>query len=169
MRKLKGLDEGKLYAMKVLEKVKVMQKKKTTEHTRTEREVLEKIIDSPFLAKMYYAFQTPEKLYLVLGFEQGGELFTHLYKSEHFSEAQVRFYIAEIIVALEQLHQVTINFEIVMNISYYCVEFVSKSRIYLKLSNSFKIVQFFLIASSHLSRYKARKHSVGRWRSHSHH
>lgn len=95
--------------MKVLEKVKVMQKKKTTEHTRTEREVLEKIIDCPFLAKMYYAFQTTEKLYLVLGFEQGGELFTHLYKSEHFTEVQVRFYIAEIIVALEQLHKVSSN------------------------------------------------------------
>jgi ribosomal protein S6 kinase alpha-5 len=107
VKKLKGTDEGILYAMKVLEKVKVMQKKKTTEHTRTEREVLEKIIDCPFLAKMYYAFQTPEKLYLVLGFEQGGELFTHLYKSEHFTEAQVRFYIAEIIVALEQLHKVS--------------------------------------------------------------
>lgn len=109
VKKLKGADEGKLYAMKVLEKVKVMQKKKTTEHTRTEREVLEKIIDCPFLAKMFYAFQTPEKLYLVLGFEQGGELFTHLYKSEHFTEAQVRFYIAEIIVALEQLHKVNLK------------------------------------------------------------
>lgn len=107
VKKLKGEDEGNLYAMKVLEKVKVMQKKKTTEHTRTEREVLEKIINCPFLAKMYYAFQTPDKLYLVLGFEQGGELFTHLYKSEHFDETQVRFYIAEIIVALEQLHKVS--------------------------------------------------------------
>lgn len=55
---------------------------------------------------MYYAFQTAEKLYLVLGFEQGGELFTHLYKSEHFTEPQVQFYIAEIIIALEQLHKV---------------------------------------------------------------
>ena len=109
MRKLTGLDKGKLYAMKVLEKVKVMQKKKTTEHTRTEREVLEKITGCPFLAKMFYAFQTPEKLYLVLGFEQGGELFTHLYKLERFSEDQVRFYIAEIIVALEQLHKVKIE------------------------------------------------------------
>lgn len=59
---------------------------------------------------MYYAFQTAEKLYLVLGFEQGGELFTHLYKSEHFTEEQVQFYIAEIIVALEQLHKVSDTF-----------------------------------------------------------
>jgi serine/threonine protein kinase len=68
--------------------------------------VLEKIRGCPFLATMYYAFQTTEKLYLVLGFEQGGELFTHLYKSEHFTEQQVQFYIAEIIIALEQLHKV---------------------------------------------------------------
>lgn len=39
-------------------------------------------------------------------FIQGGELFSHLYKTEYFPENQVRFYIAEIIVALEQLHQV---------------------------------------------------------------
>lgn len=55
---------------------------------------------------MHYAFQTADKLYLVLEFYQGGELFTHLYKLEKFVEEQVRFYIAEIIVALEQLHSV---------------------------------------------------------------
>jgi ribosomal protein S6 kinase alpha-5 len=54
---------------------------------------------------MRYAFQTPEKLYLVLDFYQGGELFTHLENSHNFEENQVRFYIAEIIVALEQLHK----------------------------------------------------------------
>lgn len=69
--------------------------------------MLEKVIDCPFLATLQYAFQTPEKLYLVLDFYQGGELFTHLYKSEHFTEVEVRFYIAEIILALEQLHKVS--------------------------------------------------------------
>lgn len=58
---------------------------------------------------MYYAFQTVDKLYLVLEFYQGGELFTHLYKKDNFEEAQVRFYIAEIIVALEQLHKVRLE------------------------------------------------------------
>jgi len=70
---------------------------------------LEKVIDCPFLATLFYAFQTPEKLYLVMEFVQGGELFSHLYKTENFAESQVRFYIAEIIVALEQLHQVNKN------------------------------------------------------------
>lgn len=110
VEKLDGIDKGQLYAMKVLEKNKVTQKKKTTEHTRTEREVLEKVIDCPFLATLYYAFQTAEKLYLVMEFVQGGELFSHLYKSENFTEDQVRFYIAEIIVALEQLHNVRKHF-----------------------------------------------------------
>jgi len=107
VRKKDGIDKGHLYAMKVLEKIKVTAKKKTIEHTRTEREVLEKVSDCPFLATMHYAFQTPEKLYLVLEFVQGGELFTHLSNSEHFTEIQVRFYIAEIILALEQLHEVS--------------------------------------------------------------
>lgn len=56
---------------------------------------------------MHYAFQTPQKLYIVLEFVQGGELFTHLYNSEHFNESQVRFYIAELILALEELHKVS--------------------------------------------------------------
>lgn len=38
----------------------------------------------------------------------GGELFTHLYQREHFNEDEVRIYIAEIILALEQLHKVRI-------------------------------------------------------------
>ncbi|CAG9801084.1 unnamed protein product [Chironomus riparius] len=108
VEKIGGVDNGQLYAMKVLEKSKVTLKKKTTEHTRTEREVLEKVIDCPFLATLFYAFQTPEKLYLVMEFVQGGELFSHLYKTENFAESQVRFYIAEIIVALEQLHEYNI-------------------------------------------------------------
>lgn len=107
VKKKDGFDKGELYAMKVLEKTKVTTKIKTTEHTKTEREVLEKVIDCPFLAKMFYAFQTPQKLYLVLEFAQGGELFTHLWKAESFPEPDVRFYIAEIIVAIEQLHTVS--------------------------------------------------------------
>ncbi len=42
VEKLDGVDKGQVYAMKVLEKVKVTQKEKTTEHTRTEREVRKK-------------------------------------------------------------------------------------------------------------------------------
>lgn len=67
MRKKGGKDDGNLYAMKVLKKTNIVQKMKTAEHTKTERQVLEAIGRSPFLVGMYYAFQTESKLYLILG------------------------------------------------------------------------------------------------------
>lgn len=108
VRKLGGTDNNKLYAMKVLKKATICQKKKTAEHTKTERQVLESIKRSPFLVTMHYAFQTESKLHLILDYVSGGELFTHLYNKEHFTEDEVRIYIAEIIVALEQLHKLGI-------------------------------------------------------------
>uniref|UniRef100_A0A1B0CVY9 Protein kinase domain-containing protein n=1 Tax=Lutzomyia longipalpis TaxID=7200 RepID=A0A1B0CVY9_LUTLO len=91
--------------MKVLKKSNLIQKKKTAEHTRTERQVLEAIKDSPFLIDFHYGFQTESRLYLVIDYVSGGELFTHLYTRENFTENEVRIYIAEIVVALEQLHK----------------------------------------------------------------
>lgn len=67
MRKVSGHDAGKLYAMKVLKKATIVQKAKTAEHTRTERQVLEHIRQSPFLVTLHYAFQTDTKLHLILG------------------------------------------------------------------------------------------------------
>ena len=67
VRKVSGHDTGKLYAMKVLKKATIVQKAKTAEHTRTERQVLEHIRQSPFLVTLHYAFQTHSKLHLILG------------------------------------------------------------------------------------------------------
>ncbi|KAI8433581.1 hypothetical protein MSG28_015602 [Choristoneura fumiferana] len=105
VKKRCGVDEGKLYAMKVLKKASIVQKLKTAEHTRTERQVLEAVRECPFLVTLHYAFQTDAKLHLILDYVAGGELFTHLYQREHFYESEVRLYIAEIILALEQLHK----------------------------------------------------------------
>ncbi|XP_066254452.1 ribosomal protein S6 kinase alpha-5-like isoform X1 [Euwallacea similis] len=104
VRKRGGSDDGRLYAMKVLKKATIVQKKKTTEHTKTERQVLEAVRDNPFLVTLHYAFQTDAKLHLILDYVAGGELFTHLYQREHFTEEEVRIYIGEIILALEKLH-----------------------------------------------------------------
>ncbi|KAL3253103.1 hypothetical protein MRX96_054675 [Rhipicephalus microplus] len=108
VRKLGGQDDQKLYAMKVLKKATIVQKQKTLEHTRTERQVLEAIRQSPFLVTLHYAFQTDAKLHLILDYVCGGELFTHLFMREHFTESEVRFYIAEIVLALEHLHKLGI-------------------------------------------------------------
>ncbi|BFZ12288.1 hypothetical protein BsWGS_15326 [Bradybaena similaris] len=108
VRKIGGRDNGKLYALKQLKKASIVQKTKTTEHTRTERQVLEAIRQSPFLVTLHYAFQTDSKLNLILDFVNGGEMFTHLYQREHFTEDEVRIYIGEITLALETLHKLGI-------------------------------------------------------------
>lgn len=90
------------YAMKVLKKAQLV-KRKQVAHTRTERRVLEDI-DNPFIVALRYAFQTDEKLYMVLDYFPGGELFFHLKNGGRFSEERARFYAAEIAIALQCLH-----------------------------------------------------------------
>lgn len=54
---------------------------------------------------MHYAFQTPERLYFALDFVNGGDMFFHLRKKGRLTENEARFYICEIILALEHLHK----------------------------------------------------------------
>jgi len=51
-----------------------------------------------------FSFQSPEKLYLVLAFVNGGELFYHLKSQQTFDINRARFYTAELLCALECLH-----------------------------------------------------------------
>jgi len=74
------------------------------EHTITERNILMRI-NHPFLMKLHYSFQTPDKLYLVMDFINGGELFYHLQSERRFSPERSRFYAAEIVLGLEHLHK----------------------------------------------------------------
>lgn len=53
---------------------------------------------------MHYAFQTPHKLYMVMDFLNGGELFYHLRKDQKFEEERIKFYVCEMVLALEYLH-----------------------------------------------------------------
>lgn len=108
VRKKGGIDNGKLFAMKVLKKGTILQKKKTTEHTLTERQVLEQVRQSPFLVTLHYAFQTDAKLHLILEYVNGGEMFTHLNQRERFSEDEARLYIAEVTLAIQHLHNLGI-------------------------------------------------------------
>ncbi|TSN67085.1 Ribosomal protein S6 kinase alpha-5 [Bagarius yarrelli] len=124
VRKVSGHDSGKLYAMKVLKKATIVQKAKTTEHTRTERQVLEHIRESPFLVTLHYAFQTDTKLHLILDYVNGGELFTHLVQRVHFKEQEVALYSGEIVLALEHLHQVERAYSVCGTIEYMAPEIV---------------------------------------------
>uniref|UniRef100_A0A914WQZ9 Ribosomal protein S6 kinase n=1 Tax=Plectus sambesii TaxID=2011161 RepID=A0A914WQZ9_9BILA len=82
-----------------------MQKMKTLEHTIGERNVLEHIRKSPFLVNLNYAFQSESKLHLIMDYVNGGELFTHLCSRGHFDFESTRFYVAELVIALEALHK----------------------------------------------------------------
>lgn len=95
-------DSGVYYAMKVLSKDLIKRQNQVT-HTKAEREILEKI-NHPFVVKLKYAFQNPEKLFLVTEYMAGGELYYHMRKEGSFNEARARFYACEITLALEHLH-----------------------------------------------------------------
>jgi len=65
-------------------------------------------LQHPFLMQLRYAFQTEGKLYFVLDFYKGGELFFHLKKVKKFTEPQARFLVAEVGCALGHLHSLDI-------------------------------------------------------------
>lgn len=99
-------DTERIYAMKVLQKKVIVQKKEVA-HTIGERNILVRtaMTESPFIVGLKFSFQTPTDLYLVTDYMSGGELFWHLQKEGRFAEDRAKFYIAELILALQHLHQ----------------------------------------------------------------
>eukprot|EP00903_Cladosiphon_okamuranus_P014231 g13220.t1 len=97
---------GDIYAMKVLRKDNII-KRNQVEHTKTERNVLG-YVKHPFIVGLNMAFQTRDKLFFVLDYCAGGELFFHLGKHGKFPEGRSRFYSAEIALALQHVHQLDI-------------------------------------------------------------
>ena len=100
---VKKKDTGKLYAMKVLKK-KQIRLKKQVKNTWAERKILERICH-PFIVKLNYAFHTDKKLFLVLDYCPGGELFFYISQIGRFKECSAQFYAANILLALECLHE----------------------------------------------------------------
>jgi len=74
----------------------------------SERNVLLKNVKHPFLVGLHFSFQTADKLYFVLDYINGGELFYHLQRERCFLEPRARFYAAEIASALGYLHSLNI-------------------------------------------------------------
>ena len=98
--KLKGTD--KIFAMKVLNKAYLL-KKKLLRYAITECNVL-KQSNCPFIIKLHYSFQTPENLYMILDYCPIGD-FSYQIQLNLFEEDEAKFYIAELILAIEYLHQ----------------------------------------------------------------
>lgn len=99
-------DTRRIYAMKVLSKKVIVQKKEVA-HTLGERNILVRtaMADSAFIVGLKFSFQTPSDLYFVTDYMSGGELFWHLQREGRFQEARAKFYIAELILALQHLHE----------------------------------------------------------------
>lgn len=98
-----------LYAMKVLNKSQIKLKKQE-ENTKNERDLMVKL-NNPFILSIKFAFQDESKLYIVSEFLQGGDLFYHLHHSTiNLTEEVAKFYIIELILGLEFLHQNNVIF-----------------------------------------------------------
>lgn len=100
--RLKGTD--KLYAMKILTKDEMIHRNKV-KRVMTEREILA-TANHPFIVTMYASFQTVDRLCFVMEYCAGGEFFRVLQKQpkKRLKESAVRFYAAEVLLALEYLH-----------------------------------------------------------------
>lgn len=101
-------DTGQLFAMKVLQKDKIISQN-LIKYALTERNVLS-YMKHPFIVSLNFAFQTTDKLFLILDYCPGGDLGSHLSKEKRLSEYRARIYICEIVLALEELHRHNIIF-----------------------------------------------------------
>ena len=91
-----------IFAMKSLKKDLLIEEDQI-ESTILEKEILQKI-DHPFLCSLIFCFQSEDRIFFVMPFLSGGELFQHLKKFKRFSEKMVKFYGAQIAIALQYLH-----------------------------------------------------------------
>lgn len=107
---VREISTGKLFAQKQLKKATFIINENTNEinevnykRTLNEKTILE-TVNHPNIVKLYYAFQDNNKVYLILEYLDGGELFHHLAQERFMTEKNASFYIAQIILALRYLH-----------------------------------------------------------------
>lgn len=89
--------------------MKIIRKKDIYKNEMVENIILEKYILSqqkhPFIVDLKFAFQTSNKIYLIMEYISGGELFKLLRKVKRFSQEAAKFYISETLLAIEFLHR----------------------------------------------------------------
>lgn len=97
------VQSGSLYAMKILKKSEVL-KRNQVAHVKAERDILAEA-DNEWVVKLFYSFQDKDNLYFVMEYVPGGDLMSLLIKFGVFSEDMARFYIAELVLAIESVHK----------------------------------------------------------------
>merc|ERR1719350_469998 len=103
VRLVQKVDTGHVFAMKILRKADMVEKEQVA-HVRAERDILVEA-DHQWVVKMFYSFQDPANLYLVMEFLPGGDMMTLLMKKDILTEEAAQFYIAETVLAIESIHQ----------------------------------------------------------------
>eukprot|EP01113_Clastostelium_recurvatum_P006206 TRINITY_DN12814_c0_g1_i3.p2 TRINITY_DN12814_c0_g1~~TRINITY_DN12814_c0_g1_i3.p2 ORF type:complete len:424 (+),score=104.72 TRINITY_DN12814_c0_g1_i3:1456-2727(+) len=103
---VKHRPSGRFFAMKTLKKSEVVRLKQV-EHINSEKTILTSI-DHPFIVNLYKTYQDDRYLYMLEEYIIGGEMFSHLRRAGRFSNEVARFYTAEIVLALEYLHNLNI-------------------------------------------------------------
>lgn len=98
---------GQILAMKVISKRKLKSKHGYIENVKAERDILTRV-KHPFVVTMHCSFQTREKLFILMDFLAGGELFLRIGREGIFLEKTAAFYLAEIVLALDHLHSLGI-------------------------------------------------------------
>jgi protein-serine/threonine kinase len=94
---------GNCYAMKRMEK-DYLSRKNHCQRILAERDLLMNF-DNPWIVKLYHAFQDDSKLYMIMEYLSGGDLMTHLLRVDVFPEETVRFYMAELVEAVQSIHK----------------------------------------------------------------
>lgn len=103
VRLVQKKDTGHVYAMKILRKADMLEKEQVA-HVRAERDILVEA-DHQWVVKMYYSFQDPINLYLIMEFLPGGDMMTLLMKKDTLSEEFTQFYISETALAIDSIHK----------------------------------------------------------------
>ena len=105
---VKKIDTNVLYAMKILSKNRI-KSQNLLKYAMAERNVLS-LTNHPFIVKLNFAFQTTNKLFLILDYCPNGDLARQLFNEKRFTEERAKFYICEVALALEDLHKRDIIF-----------------------------------------------------------
>ena len=103
VRLTKHVQSGSLYAMKILKKSEVL-KRNQVAHVKAERDILAEA-DNEWVVKLFYSFQDTDNLYFVMEYVPGGDLMSLLIKRGFFPEEMARFYVAELVLAIESVHR----------------------------------------------------------------
>lgn len=104
--KMKGSQDQTPLAMKILKKSEAIRLKQV-EHIKAERQILQ-MIEHPFIVNLVTTFQDERRLFMLMEFVNGGELFSFLRKRGRLNNDQTRFFAAEIVLALTYLHAIHI-------------------------------------------------------------